>query len=62
MHHNVFTFSFGCDKLCSPAIFQTYFSCDKALWIAAGDYWMYFHIIVPFFLTAIHQLINATVS
>ena len=55
MHHNGLTFSFG--KLCSPAIFEICFSCDKAMWIAANDYWMYFHIIAPFLLTAIHQLL-----
>ena len=32
--------------MCSPAIFETVFSYDKDIWIAASDYCMYFHIIV----------------
>ena len=37
MHHGV-TFSFGSAKVCSPAIFETCFSFDKDIWIAATDY------------------------
>ena len=40
MHHGVI-FSFGSAKVCSPAIFETCFSLDKAKWIAATDYDMY---------------------
>ena len=61
MHHGV-TFSFGSAKVCSPAIFETSFSCDKEKWIAATDYYMHFNIVVLFLLTAILQLINFTAS
>ena len=46
-------FSFCSAKVCSPAIFETCFSCDKDIWIAAADYYMYFYIIVLFPLTLI---------
>ena len=45
MHHGV---SFGSAKVCSPAIFETCFSSDIDIWIAATDYYMYFYIIVLF--------------
>ena len=45
------TFSFGSAKVCSPAIFETCFSYDKDIWIAATKYYMYFHIIMLFSLT-----------
>ena len=61
MHHGV-TFNFGSAKVCSPAIFETSFSCDKDIWIAATDYYMHFYIIVLFPLTAILQLISFTAS
>ena len=47
------TFNLGSAKVCSPAIFKTYFSCDKDIWIAATDHYMHFNIIVLFPLTAI---------
>ena len=56
------TFNFGFGKVCSPAMFETCFSYDKDIWIAATDYYMYFYIIVLFSLTAILQLINFTAS
>ena len=59
MHHSV-TFNFGSAKVCSPAIFETSFSCD--IWIAGTDYYMHFYIIVLFPLTAILQSINFTAS
>ena len=34
MHHGV-TFNFGSAKVCSPAMFETSFSYDKDIWIAA---------------------------
>ena len=61
MHHGV-TFNFGSAKVCSPAIFETTFSSDKYIWIAATDYYMHFYIHVLFPLTAILQLINSTAS
>ena len=61
MHHGV-TFNFVFVKVCSPAIFETYFSYDKVIWITATDYYMYFYIIVLFPLTAILELINFTAS
>ena len=33
MYHGV-TFNFGSAQVCSPAIFETCFSCDKDIWIA----------------------------
>ena len=59
MHHGV-TFNFGSAKVCSPAIFETFFSYDKDIWIAATDYFMHFYIIVLFPLTAVLQLIRFT--
>ena len=61
VHHGV-TFNLGSAKVCSSAIFETYFSYDKDIWIAAIVYYMHFYIIVPFSLTAILQLINFTAS
>ena len=61
MHHGM-TFNCGSAKVCSPAIFETCFSSDKDISIAATDYYMYFYIIVLFPFTAILQLINFTVS
>ena len=57
MHHGV-TFNFGSGKVCSPAIFDSSFSYDKDIWIAAADYCMHFCIIVLFLSTSILQLIN----
>ena len=41
-------------------MFETSFSYDKDIWIAATDYYMHFCIIVLFPLTAILQLVNFT--
>ena len=56
MHYGV-TVNFGSAKVCSPAIFETSFCCDKDIWIGATDYYMHFFIIALFPLTAILQLI-----
>ena len=37
VHHGA-TFNFGSAKVCSPAIFETYLSYTKDIWIAATDY------------------------
>ena len=37
MYHGVII-NFGSTKVCSPAIFETSFSYDKDIWIAATDY------------------------
>ena len=50
--HRCATFNFGSGKVCSPAIFETSFSCDKDIWINATDYYMHFYIIMLFPLTA----------
>ena len=50
MHHGV-TFSFSSAIMCSPTTFETCFSYDKDIWIAATDYYMYFYIIMLFLLT-----------
>ena len=60
--HDGVNFNFGSAKVCSPAIFETSFSYDKDIWIAATDYYMHFYIIVLFPLTAILELINFAVS
>ena len=61
VHHGV-TFNFGSAKVCSPAIFETSFSCDKDIWITATDYYVHFNIIVLFVLTALLELIHFTAS
>ena len=61
VHHDV-TFNFGSAKVCSPAIFETSFSYDKDIRIAAADYYMHFYIIALFPLRAILKLINFTAS
>ena len=38
MYHHGVTFNFGSAKVCSPAIFETSFSYDKDIWIAATDH------------------------
>ena len=51
--------------VCSPEIFETSFSYDQDIWIAATDYYMHFYIIMLFPLTAILsilQLINFSAS
>ena len=48
--------------VCSVAIFETSFSYDKDMWMAATDYYMHFYIIMLFPLTAILQLIKFTAS
>ena len=53
---------FSSAKVCSAAIFETSFSYDKDIWIAATDYYIHFYIIMLFPLTAILQLINFTAS
>ena len=55
-------YNFESTKVCSPAIFETYVSYDKDIWIAAIDYYMYFYLIVLFLLVAVLQLINFTAS
>ena len=47
MHHGV-TFNFSSAKVCSPAIFETSYSYDKYIWMAATDCYMHFYIIVLF--------------
>ena len=42
MRHGV-TFNFSSAKVCSPAIFETCFSYDKDIWIAATDYYVLLH-------------------
>ena len=42
MHHHGVTFNFGSAKEWLPAIFETCFSFDTNIWIAATDYYMYF--------------------
>ena len=61
VHHSV-AFNFGSAKVCSPIVFETCFSYDKDIWIAATDFYMYFYIIVLFPLTAVLQLMNFTGS
>ena len=51
------TFNLGSGKVCSRAIFETPFSYDKDIWIAATDYYMHFYIIVLFSIDS-NSLIN----
>ena len=46
----------------STAIFKTYFSCHKNIWIAAIDYYMFFYLIVLCPITTIIQFINIIAS
>ena len=39
MHHHGVTCNFGSAKVCSLAIYETCFSQDKVVWIAATDYY-----------------------
>ena len=61
MHHDV-TFNVGSAKLCSPAMFETCFSYDKDILIAATENYMYIYIVLLFPLTAILQLIHFIAS
>ena len=45
------SFNFGSPKDCSPAIFETYFSYDKGIWIAATD--SYVDILFLLFLASV---------
>ena len=38
VHRHGVTFNFGSAKMFGPAIFETYFSYHKDMWIAAADY------------------------
>ena len=57
MHGGV-TFIFSSAEVCSPAIFEIFFSDDKDIWIVATDYYMHFYMILLFPLTAFLQFIN----
>ena len=61
MHHGV-TFNFGSAKVCSPAIFETCFSYDKDILIAASDYYLHLYGSLLFPLTDIFLLINLAAS
>ena len=41
VNHGV-TFKLGSAKVCSPAIFETYFSFHKDVWITMTYYYIYF--------------------
>ena len=62
-NHDV-TFNFDADKVCSQAIFETYFSYhkDACIWIAIIYYYIYFYLIVLFLLTVLLHFINVTAS
>ena len=55
-------FDLGSARVCSPAIFETYFSYDKDIWIAETDNYLYLYLLVLFLLVAILQSINFTAS
>ena len=40
MLHHVGTFNLGSAKVCSPAIFETYFYYHIEIWISATDYYV----------------------
>ena len=60
LHHGVAILLY--QSVFSAAIFETSFSYDKDIWIAATDYYIHFYIIMLFSLTVILQLINFTAS
>ena len=62
MYVSIMVWPFCSAKVCSSAIFETPFSYDKDVWIAATNYYMHFYKIMLFLLTAILQLINFTAS
>ena len=62
MYVCIMVWPFCSAKVCSAAIFETSFSYDKDIWIAATDYYMHFYIIMLFPLTTILQSINFTAS
>ena len=45
LNHDV-TFNLGSAKVCSPVIFQTYFSDDRDMWIFLTDFYMYCYLMV----------------
>ena len=45
MHHGV---TFCSAKVCSATIFETSFTYDKDIWIAATDYYMHFYIFLVY--------------
>ena len=47
---------------CFYAIFETYFSYIRDIWIAVTDYYKYIYLIVLSLLTAIFQFINFMAS
>ena len=52
------SFNLGSAKVYSPAIFETCFSYDKDMLIAATDYYMYLYTIIQCPLIAMLQSIN----
>ena len=54
LNHGV-TFNLGSARVCSPAIFETDFSCNKDISIAVTDYYVY--LIVLFLFAVTLQLI-----
>ena len=59
LNHGV-TFNLGSAIDSSPAIFGTYFSYHKDIWIAVTYCYMYFYLILLLPLRAALQLINLT--
>ena len=53
MHHGV-TFNFGSAKVCSPGRFETCFSFNKDILIAATDKFIYFCIIIVLFPSTVY--------
>ena len=61
LNHSV-TFNLVSAKVCSPSIFEAYFSYHKDIWIAVIYQYIHFSLIILFSLTGILQLINLTAS
>ena len=53
MLKNGVTFNLGFVTVCSPAIFETYSSDHKNMWVTANDYYIYFQLIMLDSLTTI---------
>ena len=58
LNHSV-TFYLGSGKVCSPAIFETYFFYHKDIWIGTTDYKVFF---TPQPLRAVRVLFSPMVS
>ena len=62
MHNHGVTFELTSARMLDVSKSMTYFSNNKAIWIATTDYCMHFFLVVLFPLIAILQLINRSIN